>query len=219
MAAAQGTAAAASATQLRMLGVTVAKGFVYGTTAVWLGAAAAPNQATHKWTAYVKGLETELNCVRKVVFVLHPSFENPTRTVTSAPFEIFCEGWGEFEMQIFVHFKDAQLKPIELRHNLVLYQLDENGQQVLSKAPVVREVYDEFVFDDPTMGFYHKLALPGQLDPVLQTKYALEEQQQLALFDVVRRQIDLEITRLYDLYSAADRDIKDMRDEVRNADG
>eukprot|EP00300_Choanocystis_sp_HF-7_P000287 c10242_g1_i1.p3 GENE.c10242_g1_i1~~c10242_g1_i1.p3 ORF type:complete len:223 (+),score=58.30 c10242_g1_i1:90-758(+) len=208
----------AAAKQVRMEGITIAKGFVYGTTATWLGPNATPNQATHQWTAYVRGIEVDMsNYVRAVAFVLHPSFDNPTRTVASPPFEIACEGWGEFELQIFIHFRDPAIKPVELRHNLVLYQLDDAGQQILNTVPVVREEYDELVFEEPTKGVYQMLTLPVPIDGVLQAKYALEEQGQLAQIAVVRDQVNAEITRLYNAYMDAEREIKRLKDDAKSA--
>lgn len=38
----------------------------------------------------------------QVVFNLHPTFPNPTREVTTHPFEIEEHGWGEFELNVAV---------------------------------------------------------------------------------------------------------------------
>lgn len=42
--------------------------------------------------------------LKRVVFQLHPSFNNPTRVVESAPFELSECGWGEFEIAISLFF-------------------------------------------------------------------------------------------------------------------
>lgn len=53
--------------------------------------------------------------IKRVVFTLHPSFNNPTRVVDSAPFELSETGWGEFEIGITIIFhSDATEKPIDL---------------------------------------------------------------------------------------------------------
>ena len=36
--------------------------------------------------------------IKRAVFQLHPSFENPVRVVESPPFELSECGWGEFEI-------------------------------------------------------------------------------------------------------------------------
>ena len=60
--------------------------------------------------------------VSKVVFGLHTSFKQPTRTVESPPYEVTETGWGEFDITITVHFQpDANEKPLELAHMLKLY--------------------------------------------------------------------------------------------------
>ncbi|EEB05710.1 transcription factor TFIIF complex subunit Tfg3 [Schizosaccharomyces japonicus yFS275] len=42
----------------------------------------------------------------RVTYKLHPTFINPNRTVKKPPFQIDERGWGEFEMQIVLHFVD-----------------------------------------------------------------------------------------------------------------
>ena len=72
---------------------------------------------SHKWTVYIRSISNEdLGLViKRVVFTLHPSFNNPTRVVDSAPFELSETGWGEFEIGITIIFHgDAAEKPIEL---------------------------------------------------------------------------------------------------------
>jgi YEATS domain-containing protein 4 len=61
---------------------------------------------SHKWTVYVRGATNEdLGVViKRVIFQLHPSFNNPTRVVESPPFEISECGWGEFEIAISLFF-------------------------------------------------------------------------------------------------------------------
>jgi len=52
-----------------------------GAAAFWLGKKA-DEYNSHKWTAYVRAANNEDlgSVVKKVVFQLHPSFKNPTRT-------------------------------------------------------------------------------------------------------------------------------------------
>lgn len=63
---------------------------------------------SHKWTVYVRGASNEdLSAViKRVVFLLHPSFNNPTRVVDQPPFELSECGWGEFEIGISLFFHD-----------------------------------------------------------------------------------------------------------------
>uniref|UniRef100_A0A803NCI6 YEATS domain-containing protein n=1 Tax=Chenopodium quinoa TaxID=63459 RepID=A0A803NCI6_CHEQI len=77
----------------------------YGTIAFWLGRKATESQS-HKWTVYVRGATNEdlSVVVKRVVFQLHPSFNNPIRVVDSPPFELSECGWGEFEIAISLYF-------------------------------------------------------------------------------------------------------------------
>jgi YEATS domain-containing protein 4 len=43
--------------------------------------------------------------LKKVVFLLHESFEKRVREATSAPFEVKESGWGAFDILIQVHLK------------------------------------------------------------------------------------------------------------------
>lgn len=61
---------------------------------------------SHKWTVYVRGAGNEdlSVIIKRAVFQLHPSFNNPTRVVESPPFELSESGWGEFEIVISLFF-------------------------------------------------------------------------------------------------------------------
>ena len=75
--------------------------------------------------------------------------------VEQAPFEVTEQGWGEFVIGIAVQFHDPTLRAVEFSHSLRLFPADVNTHN--PKMPVVAELYDEFVFQDPTEEFYHTL--------------------------------------------------------------
>lgn len=134
----------------RVKGVEISVPIVYGTIAFWLGRKATESQS-HKWTVYVRGATNEdLGVViKRVVFQLHPSFNNPVRVVDSPPFELSECGWGEFEIAISLHFHDDICdSKLDLYHNLKLYPQEDAGPRS-TKKPVVVESYDEIVFPDP----------------------------------------------------------------------
>lgn len=127
---------------------------VYGTISFWLGKKASEYNS-HKWTVYVRGATNEdlSVIVKRAVFQLHPSFNNPTRIVESPPFEISETGWGEFEIAISLFFhSDVCDKQLDLYHQLKLYPEEESGPQS-TKKPVVVETYDEVVFSEPSEAF------------------------------------------------------------------
>lgn len=131
---------------------------VYGNVAFWLGKKASEYQS-HKWTVYVRGATNEdlSVVVKRAVFQLHSSFNNPTRVVESPPFELSESGWGEFEIAITLHFhSDVCEKPLHLYHHLKLYPEDESGP-MSTKKPVVVESYDEIVFTEPSEGFFARV--------------------------------------------------------------
>ncbi|XAR72753.1 hypothetical protein NMG60_11019496 [Bertholletia excelsa] len=131
---------------------------VYGSVAYWLGKKASEFQS-HKWTVYVRGATNEdlAVVIKRAVFQLHASFNNPTRVVESPPFELSESGWGEFEIAITLHFhSDVCDKPLHLFHHLKLYPEDETGP-MSTKKPVVVESYDEIVFTEPSEGFFARV--------------------------------------------------------------
>ncbi|XP_059437408.1 transcription initiation factor TFIID subunit 14b isoform X1 [Corylus avellana] len=138
----------------RVKDVEICVPIVYGTTAFYLGRKASESQS-HKWTVYVRGATNEdLGVViKRVIFQLHPSFNNPTRVVESPPFELSECGWGEFEIAISLFFhSDVCDKHLDLYHHLKLYPEDESGPQT-TKKPVVVESYNEIVYPDPSENF------------------------------------------------------------------
>ncbi|CAL9069503.1 unnamed protein product [Musa banksii] len=142
----------------RLKDVEISFPIVYGTIAFWLGKKASEYNS-HKWTVYVRGATNEdLGViVKRAVFQLHPSFNNPTRVVESAPFELSESGWGEFEIAIRLFFhSDVCDKQLDLYHQLKLFPEDENGPQSIKK-PVVVEIYDEIVFSEPTEALFARV--------------------------------------------------------------
>ncbi len=61
----------------------VVKPFVYGSVAIWQGKTS-EEQKTHKWSVYLRGLDNEdlSYFIKKVVFTLHQSFNEPARSTS-----------------------------------------------------------------------------------------------------------------------------------------
>lgn len=91
----------------RLERTTVCLPIVHGSVAFYLGKKADEFQS-HQWTLYLRGPHNEdlSHCIQKVVFQLHASFAQPVREFTVPPFEVTEKGWGEFEAQIRIHWKD-----------------------------------------------------------------------------------------------------------------
>jgi transcription initiation factor IIF auxiliary subunit len=58
--------------------------------------------------------------VESVTFDLHDSFNDPQRIVTSPPFLIEEEGYGSFDIQITLKFKDSNINSFHFLHRLVV---------------------------------------------------------------------------------------------------
>ena len=92
--------------------------------------------------------------IERVIFQLHPDFNNPTRVIDTAPFHVSELGWGEFEVVIKVFFHEGPDTPIELRHLLALFP--KTGEPS-TKKPVVSEKHDEFVFNQPNEALLQRI--------------------------------------------------------------
>ena len=102
--------------------------------------------------------------------------------VFKPPYEVSETGWGEFEVQIKIHFTDPQERPVTLYHVLKLFHTPGStttgsaaaglppgaaaaapgdgstttSAVVQGKKTVVSECYDEIVFQEPTQ-YIHAL--------------------------------------------------------------
>mmetsp|Transcript_7321 Transcript_7321/g.19005 ORF Transcript_7321/g.19005 Transcript_7321/m.19005 type:complete len:251 (-) Transcript_7321:495-1247(-) len=104
------------------------------------------SSATHKWTAYVRGVHGEdvSKFIRRVTFQLDPSFSKPQRIVEAPPFQISEKGWGEFDIVVTIQLRDGGSPTcLVFSHPLKLYHV---GDKRDSKKPVVSEKYDEIIF-------------------------------------------------------------------------
>ncbi|CBK22894.2 uncharacterized protein [Blastocystis hominis] len=107
----------------------------------------------YDWKAYIRGVNGEdlSTFIKSVTFTLHPSFRQNQRVIDHFPFEVREQGWGEFEIGIKVEFKNDAESPVTFGHSLLLHPV--NGEPS-KENPVVNEIYDEFVFSDPTEYMY-----------------------------------------------------------------
>ena len=111
---------------------------------------------THKWNIFVRSGEDNQHfdkLVQKVVFNLHETFDNPTRVLTTPPFCVKENGYGEFELPIDIYFHGSSEK-YSLNYFLKLPPL--NTTQPLAKLR--REI---ITFLNPCADFRRKLIEGG----------------------------------------------------------
>ncbi len=75
-----------------------------------------------KWSVWLEGSDEELDQIKSVEYILHPTFPNPVINVSSREnkFRLNASGWGEFMINIHVHRKDGE--EIALQHWLQLWE-------------------------------------------------------------------------------------------------
>lgn len=107
-------------------------------------------ERSHKWTVYLRPLDIVdiSHFIHHVDFVLHESFTPQIRRATEMPYEVSEYGWGEFDVIIRVFFQDSAEKPVDFYHPLGLFSETSPGEP--TEEPVIREYYDEIVFQDPS---------------------------------------------------------------------
>ncbi|KAK4661671.1 transcription factor TFIIF complex subunit Tfg3 [Podospora pseudopauciseta] len=93
-----------------------------------------------EWTIEVyvldqEGRERPARCFTKVVYNLHPSFDNPVQTFTEPPFRCTNEGWGEFEMSIELYTTEKGGKQTILHDLNFAAPQYENVHSVTFKNP------------------------------------------------------------------------------------
>ncbi|SCV05721.1 LANO_0H13718g1_1 [Lachancea nothofagi CBS 11611] len=162
----------------RIKTLSVSRPIIYGNTAKKMGEIKPPNapvEHTHMWTIFVKGPNGEdlSDIIKSVVYKLHETYPNPTRTVEAPPFELTETGWGEFEINVKINFVDsAGEKTLSFYHHLRLHKYHNVGTNVVKTendvegSEVESIFYDEVVFNEPNEDFFKVLmAKPGYLLP------------------------------------------------------
>ncbi|KAK9324611.1 yeats family-domain-containing protein [Lipomyces orientalis] len=157
----------------RLKNLQICRPFVYGNMAVPLKedrSPEIPTDHTHSWTVFLKGVNGDdlSSFVKRVVFKLHETYANSTRSIEEPPFEVTETGWGEFEISIRVYFvPEASEKNVVMYHHLKLHPYGpEAEQQKTNGATVTSMQYDEFVFNEPTESLFEILTKkPGAVLP------------------------------------------------------
>ena len=67
-----------------------------------------------KWSVWLGGADRELDEVKFVEYILHPTFPNPIRKVTdrSSRFRLETQGWGVFQLTANVRMNDASVRTL-----------------------------------------------------------------------------------------------------------
>ena len=98
--------------------------------------------------------------LKKVQFKLHETYSQSLRTIEApTPFEVTETGWGEFEITIKLFFTpEAGEKPQSIYHHLKLHPFGDDKEAAKERGdPVVSQLYEEIVFNEPSEAFYEIL--------------------------------------------------------------
>jgi hypothetical protein len=124
-----------------------------------------------KWSVWLEGSDEDLDQVKSVEYILHPTFPKPVINVSNREnsFRLKASGWGEFLINIHVHMKDEE--EIALQHWLQLWERTSSAQYrrpaVFLSYSVADTYYAEVVGDKlEEMGF--KVIVVDQLRQALE---------------------------------------------------
>lgn len=119
----------------RVKNIAVTRPIIYGNIAYPLKDSErkpdTPPDHSHRWTIFVRD-PTEAGdpsyFIKKVVFKLHDTYTNPSRTIEAPPFEVTETGWGEFEIAIRIFLAPVSgEKPLQIYHHLRLHPYNHLG--------------------------------------------------------------------------------------------
>lgn len=192
----------------RIKTLSVTRPIIYGNTAKKFGEVRPPNapaEHTHLWTIFVRGPQNEdiSYLIKKVVFKLHDTYPNATRTVEAPPFELTETGWGEFEINVKIHFVDeANEKMVSFYHHLRLHPYHNVKAEPQAPNDEISSIYyDELVFNEPNEDFFKILvSRPGNLLPSNKTDNCIFskqlEQEEIDRIKIGISKVDNEIEEL-----------------------
>lgn len=192
----------------RIKTLSLTRPIIYGNTAKKFGEVRPPNapaEHTHLWTIFVRGPQNEdiSYLIKKVVFKLHDTYPNATRTVEAPPFELTETGWGEFEINVKIHFVDeANEKMVSFYHHLRLHPYHNVKAEPQAPNDEISSIYyDELVFNEPNEDFFKILvSRPGNLLPSNKTDNCIFskqlEQEEIDRIKIGISKVDNEIEEL-----------------------
>jgi len=206
----------------RVKGLTIVKPVVYGNLARYFGKKREDDGHTHQWTIYVKPYRNEDMSlyVKRVQFKLHESYPTPTRVVTRPPYEVTETGWGEFEIAIKIFFNDPNEKPVTIYHLLKLFQSETDI--MLGKKQLVVELYDEMIFQDPTVLMQQLLtnmSHKGGSHEKHETDFEKKKEKTLSNVLSAKNKIRYEISELNERLKQSQEAITKFREEITKLDG
>ncbi|CCE92936.1 YEATS domain-containing protein YAF9 TDEL_0F01250 [Torulaspora delbrueckii] len=192
----------------RIKTLSLTRPIIYGNTAKKFGEVRPPNapaEHTHLWTIFVRGPQDEdiSYLIKKVVFKLHDTYPNATRTVEAPPFELTETGWGEFEINVKIHFVDeANEKMVSFYHHLRLHPYHNVKAEPQAPNDEISSIYyDELVFNEPNEELFKILvSRPGNLLPSNKTDKCIFskqlEQEEIDRIKIGISKVDNEIEEL-----------------------
>lgn len=126
---------------------------------------------THGWKIFLRVPEGD-PCpswwLKKVQFKIHQDYANPLRTCEEPPFEVQETGWGEFDIEVRLHFieKSGERTAAKRSFRLKLHPYGEAEQQKaqIESGKVNSENYEEVIWEAPYEAFYDHMTNEAQFD-------------------------------------------------------
>jgi transcription initiation factor IIF auxiliary subunit len=148
---------------------------------------------THKWNIFVRSGEPDKQyfdkLVQKVVFNLHSTFANPIRVLSTPPFCIKENGYGEFDLPVDIYFHGSSEK-YSLTYFLQLPPLNTSAPMSMLRREII-------TFLNPSAEFRRILIDGGASVEKLSAKNSLitnskqQQQQQPSMGALAKKQLSL----------------------------
>eukprot|EP00771_Trimastix_marina_P002924 gnl/Trimastix_PCT/4098.p1 GENE.gnl/Trimastix_PCT/4098~~gnl/Trimastix_PCT/4098.p1 ORF type:complete len:244 (+),score=50.54 gnl/Trimastix_PCT/4098:73-732(+) len=203
----------------RLKNQIITKQICYGNVGVILGKH--QGEFTHRWSLFVRSPTQEdmSKYLSKVIFELHPTFADHMREFTEPPYEVVELGWGEFDLQIHLHFKNEYERPVTFNHRLKLFP--PQGVEESPKRPIISETCEELIFVNPRQPFADLLcgdtSAPPARDYTFQSKFPPHNDQEeyTNLVNSIHY-VDSETERIIKMIEEQRGSIDELRREIAN---
>lgn len=97
------------------------------------------------WSIWIDAEKESLDEISNVEYILHSTFRNRVRDISSRrnKFKLSSKGWGEFTVYIRIYFKNQNIKPLYLSHDLILFSNQKNQQQRVFISSQIKDEKDK----------------------------------------------------------------------------
>jgi YEATS domain-containing protein 4 len=183
-------------------------------------------EASHRWRVFVHDIygADVSGWVSFVKFELHHTFQNSTRIVRKAPFEVNEKGWGEFDIVVTIFIKGDETKPHTFIHSLKLHST--RMKKGKPEYPLFHCNYHDFIMNNISHEAFNNLQrfpqpterpmLRGQEPEVQEIMPTIEDDELGECMNNAHNDIKLKINQALETYRLTQQEIANTKQEIAN---